>query len=429
MSYKTDRLTDLFPEAYAARDQASLLYKLLDAIGAELMQADEAIKGLLKSHWVNYASGPALDGLAAIYGVERRRVRGGQLETDDAFRQRLKSVVPLFTGGGTKQAVLGAVRSALGLPFDLAQLHLPPGFEALRHDIENLITLEEFSPRGERVVGRNLTEVQGASELTLTINIPSVRQERLTIHWKFLLGGARGLELTVKPDDPAVATSGIRADTGLVIPPGETLVLTALDGGQLSAVIGFQELAPQFTNLDGTTPALLPEVPVGRSEWTFRAQSGVFDLSLFDEVNTFDLPTFEVELSWLRYEPLTFNVHVPYFVQKAVADLKALHKYPGSLFIFEGLPLEALVEVVDQTRAAGVQGSVQFSLNFLDVHDQREHFSLDVLHALVEPADMREALTVSSVNDVSERQEMHETLLIGGVFDVSPFDQRHGFVE
>jgi hypothetical protein len=429
MSYKTDRLIDLFPDAYAARDRESLLYKLLDAIGAELLQADEAIKGLLKSHWVDYASGPALDGLAAIYGVERRRVRGGELETDAAFRQRLKAVVPLFTGGGTRQAVIGAVRSALGLPFDLAQLHLPPGFEALRQDIENLIRIEEFSPKGERVVGRDLTEVHGSSELTLAIDIPSVRGERPTIHWQFTLGGGRGLELTVQPDDQAAATLGIRADAGLVIPPGETLVLTALDGGRLSAVVGFQELATHFTNLDGTTPALLPQVPVGRSVWAFRARSGTFDLSLFDDVNTFDLPTFEVELSWLRYEPLTFDVHVPYFVQKAVADLKALHKYPGNLFVFEGLPLEALVEVVHQTRAAGVRGSVQFSLNFLDVHDQREQCNIDGLHALVEPMEVREELTVSSVNDVRERQEMHETLVIGGVFDISPFDLGHGFVE
>ncbi len=71
MSYKTDRLTDLFPEAYAVGDRESLLYKLLDAVGAEFMAADEAIKRLLKSHWVDYAEGAGLDGLAATFGVTR----------------------------------------------------------------------------------------------------------------------------------------------------------------------------------------------------------------------------------------------------------------------------------------------------------------------------------------------------------------------
>jgi hypothetical protein len=303
MSYKTDRLIDLWPDAYAAHDRESLLYKLLDAIGAELMQVDEAIKQLLKTHWVNYASGPGLDGLAATFDVERRRVQDGQLESDEAFRQRLKAVVPLFTGGGTKQAVIGAVRSALGLPFDLAQLQLPPGFEALRRDIEQLIFIQEFSPTGERVIGRDLAVVNGAHEIVLAIDIPSVGGERPTIRWKMLLGGARGLEIIVQPDDPTLPTTGIRAAETLIIPAGETLVLTALNGGVLSAVVGFQELATQFTNLDGTIPALLPEVPIGRSEWTFRAQGGVFDVSPLDDFTTFDLPTFEIELSGCAMSP------------------------------------------------------------------------------------------------------------------------------
>src|SRR5215207_10694590 len=112
MPYKTDELVDLFPDAYALDGAGSLLYKLLDAVGAELMVADGKVKRLLKSHWVGYASGRALDGLGAIYGVERRRLPGGEPEPDRVFRSRLRAVVPLFTGGGTHEAVKGAVRSA-----------------------------------------------------------------------------------------------------------------------------------------------------------------------------------------------------------------------------------------------------------------------------------------------------------------------------
>src|SRR5215472_4349325 len=128
MSYKTDRLVALLPDAYGALDRESVLYKVLDVFGSELITADGKVKDLLKSHWVRYAAGAALDGLASIYGVERRILRGGQPEPDDAFRTRLQSVVPLFTGGGTVKAVLGAVRSALGLPFDLNQLQIPDSF-------------------------------------------------------------------------------------------------------------------------------------------------------------------------------------------------------------------------------------------------------------------------------------------------------------
>ena len=432
MSYKTDRLVNLFPDAYAAHERESLLHKLLDAIGAELMTADEAVKALLKSHWVDYASGPALDGLGAIYRVSRRRVRddaapdGTRLERDDAFRQRLKAIVPLFTGGGTRQAVIGAVRSALGLPFDLATLNLPP---ALHADLAQLITIEEFSPKGERVINRTVSEVDGFSEIRLVLDIESVGEGRPTIEWKFTLGGSTQLSLERLPEEGETDPVGVKSVEGLVIPANETLILSAREDGRLSAVMGLTELAAQFTNLDGSTPAVLPEVPGQRSEWRFRAKSGLFDISTFDEPDTFDLPTFEVEMRWLRYEPLTFDVHVPYFVQQAVADLKALHNYQGQLFVYEGLPLEALVEVVDQTRAAGVRGSVQFSLNFLEVHDSYEALVIEGEHRQQEDAAVSEDLTVASVSDAVEQHDMTERLLIGGVFDVSPFDQGHGFVE
>ncbi len=437
MSYKTDRLTDLFPEAYAAGDRESLLYKLLDGVGAEFMAADEAIKRLLKSHWVDYAEGPGLDGLAATFGVTRRRLRSGDLESDDAFRQRLKSIVPLFAGGGTRRAVIGAVRSALGLPFDLDQLNLGPDYAALRSDIENLIRLEEFSPKGERILGSDVAEIlidgRPASEVAIDINLPSVGAQRPAIRWQFTQGGARELALVVTPLGPGGAPQGIKSVPhslqALVIPAGETIVLTAVENGRLSAAIGFTELASSFTNLDGSTPAVLPQVPEGGSRWSFRAQSGLYDISLFDDANTFDLPLFAVELSWQRYEPLTFDVHVPYFLKEAVAGLAAFYKYPGSLFVFEGLPVEALVDVVDQTRAAGVRGSVQFSLNFLDAHNQSERFTMEGRHTVVEQMDAAEALTAASVNDNAEDQDMRETLVIGAVWDISPLDQGHGFIE
>ena len=222
---------------------------------------------------------------------------------------------------------------------------------------------------------------------------------------------------------------GIKSLEALVIPAGETLVLTAVENGRLSAAIGFTELAATFTNLDGSTPAVLPQVPEGGSQWSFRAQSGLYDISLFDDANTFDLPLFAIELSWQRYEPLTFDVHVPYFLKEAVAGLAAFYKYPGSLFVFEGLPVEALVDVVDQTRAAGVRGSVQFSLNFLEAHNQSERFTVDGQHSVAERMDVAEALTATSVNDNAEDQDMRETLVIGAVWDISPLDQGHGFVE
>jgi hypothetical protein len=416
MSEKTGRLVELFPDAYAATETESLLYKLLDAIGAEFMVADEAVKRLLKSHWVDYADGAALDGLGAIYGVGRRLLLGGTPETDEAFRLRLKSVVPFFTGGGTVRAVRGAVRSALGLPFDLDQLNLPPGYEALRQDLERLVVVEEFSPTVERVLEDAVVPVGGASELTLVVDIPTVEEDRPRIVWTFTAGGGRLLSLEL-----VGANAGVKAEPDLVVPVGKSLVLSAEENGRLSAAIDLDDVTRYFTNLDGTVPAILPDVPAQRSEWTFRARSGVHDIGAFD-TDTFDLPLFRVELSWLRRQPLTFDVHVPYFLQDVVETLRQRHGYTGELFVFQGLPPEAIQQVVDQTRASGVRGSVQFSLDFFETHEQHEQLALEGAHRLAEDAGMSETLAVGSVDARVETHDVGEVFALGGIFDVATFD-------
>lgn len=445
MSFKTDRLVELFPDAYAASEKESTLYKLLDTIAAEFMSADEAVKNLLKSHWVDYASGKALDGLAAIYSINRRRLEDGSSEEpDNAFRLRLKSVVPLFTGGGTRRAVIGAVRSALGLPFDLERANLPVN---LRNDLEQLIYIEEFSPVGERVLGQSVLEVDddettlspchedATNEVRIIIDIPGVSGQLPAIRWRFTRGVARCLTLELLPDEDGEATLGLRSSPQLVIDPAvdDTLTLSTRDDGSFSALLGLTDVSHLFTGLDGITPPAVPQVPVSRSDWRFRAQSAMFDTALFD-TDTFDQPLFEVEMNWLRYQPLTFDVLVPYHFKKVVENLAASHGYSGPLFVFEGLPIDTVAEVVDQTRAAGVRASVQFTLNFLRQHDhdQGEHFHIDGEYDvpgkdIAEDAGAFEYLMASSVNDIYELHDTGEAFAIGGVFDVSTFDGNYGF--
>lgn len=72
---------------------------------------------------------------------------------------------------------------------------------------------------------------------------------------------------------------------------------------------------------------------------------------------------------------------------------------------------------------------MQFSLNFLEAHNQAERFTVDGQHSIAERMDVKETLTATSVNDNAEDQDMRETLVIGAVWDISPLDQGHGFVE
>jgi hypothetical protein len=420
MSYKTERLVDLFPDVLAARDGSSLLHKLLDAVGAELMNADESIKRLLKSHWIDYAERAALDGLGAIFRVERRRLPDGTPEPDGAFRLRLKSVVSLFTGGGTRQAVLGAVRSALGLPFHLSQLKGVP--TALLQDLEKLVILEEFSPNPERFFDE-ITDPADAGRLKMDIPVVSVFEARPNIEWRFTLGGGRRLEL-----ERMDSGEGIKSLDSLVVPQGVELRLSADASGRLTAFLGTTDVADRFVNLDNSTPAIMPSVPGSASTWQFRAQSGLFDIGTFDEEDTFDPPLFSVEMTWRSFTPLTFDVIVPYFLKQAIDNLKALHGYTGDIFVFEGLDYSTIQQVVDQTRAAGVRGTVQFSLTHVENHDQREILNVHADHRLTEDADPRDGLTTASGARLVEPHDVAERLSLGAVFDVSRFDGSFGFV-
>lgn len=429
MSYRTDKLAALFPDAYAAGDAGSLLHKLLDAVGAELARADGATQRLMRSHWVDYAEGAALDGLGAVYGVERRRLRGGALESDDGFRARLKSVVRLFTGGGTVKAVRDAVKSALGLPIDLADLRLPPGLDALRGDIEALVRLEEFSPRAERAIGDTLTTVAhplpphaDASQLLLQADFATVAAARPQILWTFTGGGGRRLRL-----ERVDSGQGLQASDRLLVREGSTLELSADEkSGRLTALLDGADVSAEFTGLDGGNP-ILPQVPAQASEWTFLAQGGLMDVSGFDGGDSYDPPAFRVDFRLVTQQPLTFDVHVPYFLQAAVNGLAARHGFTGSVFVFEGLPPERIQEVVNQTKAAGVQGSVHFSLDFIENHAQSEALALKGTHAWAEDAGAAEAFSIGSFEKAAESQGMAERFALGGVYDISNFDESFGF--
>jgi hypothetical protein len=414
MSYKTDRLVDLLPDVYAAAEPGSLLQRLLDTVGAELMTADAAVKRLLRSHWVDHATGRALDGLGAIYGVARRPLRDGSLESDAEFRRRLRSVVSLFTGGGTVLAVKGAVRSALGLPFDLRPLILPVG---MREDLEDLVLLEEFPPIRERVVDDAVIPGDDGSELVLQTDAPATEAAPARIEWTMTAGGGR--LLSVERTD---LHRGVMSDEDLLVAAGTTLVLTSGPAGALSAVLDGRDVSNSFTNLDGSIPAVLPHVPPAHSEWRFRVRGAVHDLSAFDAGETFDSPSFRVQLSWLRPQPLTFDVTVPYFLQSVVDQLVKRYGYTGEVFVFQGLPLEVIPEVVDQTRAAGVRGGLHFSLEFLEDHRQRDGVRLHAVHSATEDADAADSLTMGSLSAAVEDQDAADRFGLAAPFDVATFD-------
>ncbi|MFI9379626.1 hypothetical protein [Kutzneria sp. NPDC052558] len=413
---KTRDLAALFPDAYAAKDPSSLLGQLLDVVGAELTRADDSVKRVLKSHWVAYASGPALDGLASIFGVSRRSLPDGAIEPDETFRRRLAAIVPLFTGGGTVRAVLGAVRSALGLPFDFDAVALPAG---LRADLEALITLTENLGEADSLTGEATPgAADTATDLLLQVSSASVLPSDATITITLAKGTGWGLRVT-GPGGIGVAS---RAD--FLLQPGVPLVLTGTPGA-LRALAGGVEVTPSFTALDGAGAPVLPQVPDGPSDWRIHVQGAPFDFARFD-VDSFGPPAVHTVIAWRRATPLTFEVTVPYDVRGAVQALLDRYNYQDTarIFVFEGLPREAIQEVVDDARAAGVTATVQFAQPLAaDRLDANDVVRFQLTQRAAEDAGQHDSTTGGAGVRADETHPLTDRTVLGGVFDVSVFDE------
>ncbi|MBW8844283.1 MAG: hypothetical protein JF607_04840 [Burkholderiales bacterium] len=437
MSFKTDRLVALFPEAYAAREGASLLHTVLDALGAELMAGDATVKKLLKSHWIDYAEGGGLDGLAALLGVTRRLLPNGQPERDDTFRPLVRATVSSFQGGGTVEGIKGAVRAALGLPYDLTLFGQQlarnsantAAIDTLIARLTALVKVEEFAPKLDVMLGSAAPTAAG-SEVTLNLAISTIDATPPRIEWSFT-SNARGLSLTQLDSG-----EGVVAEPDFILPHGATLLLEGSTAADFSASIGPVDVSSHFTSIGGGAPRL-PLVPPGVSRWSFAAaHGGVFDQSNFDADENFDASAFSVRMQWLRLQPLVFDVIVPFFTDAAVARAVAGSGYGNRFKIFQGLSHDAMQKVVDRARAAGVRGMVQYAISLpgessearpWDDQAALETFSGRLDHAITETQDAEESLTAGALDSEVEIHDSSERFVIGGVFNVAVFDGAFGF--
>lgn len=439
MSFKTNRLIALFPDAYAAGEGASLLHGVLDALGAEMLRGDAAIKDLLKSHWIDYARGGGLDGLGALLGVARRLLPDGTPEGDDTYRPLVKSTVSSFVGGGTVEAVKGAVRAALGLPYDLAlfkeQLSARGGSAeataALIDGLANLVRVEEFAPKLEVMLG-DATPTAAGSSLTLDLDSASIEATAPRFEWTFTAGSGRQLSLLLE-----ATGTGVVADPAFVVPEGKTLVLAGSSPAEFTASIDTTDVSARFKASNGTSPPALPRVPPGVSRWRFSARHGAtFDAAAFDRGEAYDAGGFSVRMQWLRLQPLVFDVIVPFFVDAAVRRLLKGTGFESRFKIFQGLSLDAMQRVVDRNRAAGVRGMVQYAIALPAEASERtpweDHAATEAFSGVLERRgseihDTEERLTTGALDSEAERHDASERFVIGGVMNVAVFDGAFGF--
>ncbi|HET9179985.1 MAG TPA: hypothetical protein VFQ24_16645 [Terriglobia bacterium] len=144
MPTKTDRILSYLPGTFRALPGPTALYSVVDAYGNELLQAENTLVAVMRSHWVDTADqGEAiiddLARIASLYGLAPR-----DDEDVEEFRAHLKRYVRTFLEGTpTVLGILRVAAEALGLVIQDSYNQLDPWW---KRDGDTLTTVE---PQGD----------------------------------------------------------------------------------------------------------------------------------------------------------------------------------------------------------------------------------------------------------------------------------------
>lgn len=116
MPTKTDRILSYLPGTFRALPRPTALYSVADAFGNELLQAENTLAAVMRSHWVDTADQgeDLIDDLARLASLYALAPRDDELVEE--FRTHLKHYVRTFLDGTpTVQGILRVAAEALGL--------------------------------------------------------------------------------------------------------------------------------------------------------------------------------------------------------------------------------------------------------------------------------------------------------------------------
>jgi len=104
------KIAEKFPSLYRTWDKKSIIYNIVNSFGTQLDEAEKDLDIILRSKWVDTAKGKDLEMLGGIYNIQRR-----VNESDKDYRNRLKTAIQGFKGGGTINAILAALITVLNV--------------------------------------------------------------------------------------------------------------------------------------------------------------------------------------------------------------------------------------------------------------------------------------------------------------------------
>lgn len=301
MGKGADRISKRLPHFYTSWDSSSAVAGLVAAMGTRSDEAEKELVAIMRDHWVDTAHAGDLDRLGAIYCIRRR-----ENEPDREYRNRLKTAIISYKGGGTMSAIQMLVRIALKLP----QNH-PVKI------VENPVApvRQTWKTSAGREWDVNTRSIRAAVPvMTLSVETQKARVTNPTI--TNLTTGA------------AISFSGDIAH-------GD--VLEIRDG---KAFLNKKDCT------DRLSTTTVPWLPRKKSRWQFTeyigANIGTFDKSLFDQsVFVIDVLT-AITFEWQAHQPAMFELHLP-----------------GDLLVKAGVRLASMQDLVDSVKACGVKGVVK----------------------------------------------------------------------
>jgi hypothetical protein len=298
---RKERISERLPHFYKQWKTGSSIFGFTSAMGTHLDESEKDQMSIMRTHWVDTASGGDLEKLGSIYNIKRR-----DSESDPDYRNRLKTAIMSYKGGGTKSAIQMIVRMVLKLPLDY-----PVKIE--ENPIVNLKRTWKVSAGKEWVINpRNIEDA--VPDITLKVTTENAKVTDIT--------------LTNLTTSESISFKG-----------------DMLYGDILKISNGQAKLNDKDAT-DRLSTTTVPMLVRRKSKWQYKeyvgANLGVFDSTQFDRsVFVIDIIS-EVTFEWTARQPAAFILELP-----------------NELLTRPGITVEYMQHLVNLVKAAGVKAELK----------------------------------------------------------------------
>ncbi|PKP60304.1 MAG: hypothetical protein CVT89_00030 [Candidatus Altiarchaeales archaeon HGW-Altiarchaeales-2] len=298
----TKKIAEKFPSLYRTWDKDSTIYNIVRSFGTQLDEAEKDVDGILRSKWVDTAKGKDLEMLGKIYNMQRRAN-----ESDKDYRNRLKTAIQGFKGGGTINAVLTALIIVLNVGLTEIKIIENPS-KRLR---------ESISVKPMQVWEMCSKSIKDAENVEVIIEI----EEGEYIQNPCIINMDNNEEIKFNGK----------------ISYGEKLIIrdnsVTLNGKDITDKISGKKF-----------PTIYRKKMKWRYMESLKTKIGVFDTSRFDEsIFPIGISKVAIKFEWLSYQPATFEIYVP-----------------KNIMAEKGISENNVTDIINSVKSAGVNAIVKF---------------------------------------------------------------------